>query len=128
MEGSGALSEASAFRSGHNPRFLGSSPTSASLLSEESASTSPSASSIPASCSPSFFSFFLRFYLLIHEKHTQRETETQAKGEAGSMQGARCGTPSQVSRSHPGPKAGAKPLSHPGIPYSETLLKFNKIY
>ena len=38
------------------------------------------------------FLFFLRFYLFIHERHTQREAETQAEGEAGSMQGARCGT------------------------------------
>ena len=44
----------------------------------------------------------------------QREAETQAEGEAGSMQGARLdpGTPGSC----PGPKAGAKPLSHPGIP------------
>ena len=32
------------------------------------------------------------------------------------MQGARCGTRSRDSRIMPGPKAGAKPLSHPGIP------------
>ena len=32
--------------------------------------------------------FFLRFYLFIHERHTQREAQTQAEGEAGSMQGA----------------------------------------
>ena len=38
------------------------------------------------------FLFFKRFYLFIHERHTQREVETQAEGEAGSMQGARCGT------------------------------------
>ena len=36
--------------------------------------------------------FFLRFYLFIHERHTQREAETQAEGEAGSMQGALHGT------------------------------------
>ena len=38
------------------------------------------------------FFFFLRFYLFINERHTwrggERETETQAEGEAGSMQGA----------------------------------------
>ena len=32
--------------------------------------------------------FVFRFYLFIHEKHTQREAETQAEGEAGSMQEA----------------------------------------
>ena len=42
--------------------------------------------------------FFLRFYLSIHERHTQNERErqrgagTQAEGEAGSTQGARLGS------------------------------------
>ena len=31
---------------------------------------------------------FLRFYLFIHERHWEREAETQAEGEAGSMQEA----------------------------------------
>ena len=36
------------------------------------------------------FYVFKRFYLFIHERHTEREreAETQAEGEAGSMQGA----------------------------------------
>ena len=33
-----------------------------------------------------FMYVFLRFYLFIHERH--REVETQAEGEAGSLQGA----------------------------------------
>ena len=33
--------------------------------------------------------------------HREREAETQAEGEAGSMQGARCGTQSRVSRITP---------------------------
>ena len=32
--------------------------------------------------------FVFKFYLFIHERHTQREAQTQAEGEAGSMQGA----------------------------------------
>ena len=49
--------------------------------------------------------------------HTEREAETQAEGEAGSMHrepdvGFDPGSP----ESRPGPKAGAKPLRHPGIP------------
>ena len=44
------------------------------------------------------------------------EAETQAEGEAGSMQGALRGTRSQDSGSHPEPKANTQPLSHPGIP------------
>ena len=48
---------------------------------------------------------------------THREVETQAEGEAGSMHrepnmGFDPGSPG----SRPGPKAGAKPLRHPGIP------------
>ena len=62
------------------------------------------------------FAFF-KVYLFTHERH--RETETQAEGDAGSQQGARCGTPG----SRPGPKAGAKSLSHPGIPSINKSLK-----
>ena len=48
---------------------------------------------------------------------TEREAETQAEGETGSMHwepdmGFDTGSPG----SRPGPKAGAKPLRHPGIP------------
>ena len=48
---------------------------------------------------------------------TEREAETQTKGEAGSMHrdpdvGFDPGSPGL----RPGPKAGAKPLRHPGIP------------
>ena len=47
----------------------------------------------------------------------EREAETQAEGGAGSMHrkpdaGFDPGSPG----SRPGPKAGAKPLRHPGIP------------
>ena len=47
----------------------------------------------------------------------EREAETQTEGEAGSMHrepdvGFDPGSPG----SRPGPKAGAKPLRHPGIP------------
>ena len=48
---------------------------------------------------------------------TEREAETQAEGEAGSMHQEyevrfEPGSPGL----HHGPKAGAKPLCHPGIP------------
>ena len=48
---------------------------------------------------------------------TERGAETQAEGEAGYMDrepdvGFDPGSPG----SRPGPKAGAKPLRHPGIP------------
>ena len=57
---------------------------------------------------------------------TEREAETQAEGEAGSMQEANVGLDSGTPGSRPGPKAGAKPLSHPGIP-SIPILKQNKM-
>ena len=65
------------------------------------------------------FSFFQRFYLFIHERYREREAETQAEGEAGSMQGARCGTPSWVSRITPWAEGSAKPLSHLGCPRTQ---------
>ena len=62
-------------------------------------------------------SFFLNFYLFMIVTERERGTETQAEGEAGSMHrepdvGFDPGSPG----SRPGPKAGAKPLRHPGIP------------
>ena len=60
--------------------------------------------------------FFFFKILFINERHTKREAETQAEGEAGSMQGARCGTRSRIPVSYPEPKADAQPPSHPGVP------------
>ena len=55
--------------------------------------------------------------MIVTEREREREAETQAEGEAGSMHrepdvGFDPGSPG----SPPGPKAGAKPLRHPGIP------------
>ena len=49
-------------------------------------------------------------------RDTRREAETQAEGEAGSMQVARCGAYPGTPGSRPGRKAGTQPLNHPGIP------------
>ena len=47
----------------------------------------------------------------------EKEAETQEEGEAGSMhREPDVGLHPRPPGSHPGPKAGAKPLSHPGIP------------
>ena len=68
----------------------------------------------------------------MRDTEREREAETQSEGEAGSMQGARCWTRSRDSipglnprtpGSRPGPKAGTKPLSHPGIPGKLVLFK-----
>ena len=66
-----------------------------------------------------FFNFYL-FMIVTHrkrEREREREAETQAEVEAGPMHrepdvGFDPGSPG----SRPGPKAGAKPLRHPGIP------------
>ena len=60
------------------------------------------------------FLTFNFFFMIV----TEREAETQAEGEAGYMHrepdvGFDPGSPGSC----PGPKAGAKPLRHPGIPY-----------
>ena len=70
--------------------------------------------------------YFLKI-LFIHERHRERRAETQAEGEAGSMQGARHGTQSRVSRIRPWAEGGTKPLSHPGCP-SIYFLFFQKFY
>ena len=62
------------------------------------------------------FVFFFKIYLFIHKRYTERETETQAEGEASSLWGTRCGTRSQILGSRPEPKADAQPLSHPDVP------------
>ena len=55
------------------------------------------------------------------EREREREAETQVEGEAGSTQGARGGTRSQVSRITPQAAGGAKPLRHRGRPVSKLL-------
>ena len=59
---------------------------------------------------------FFKDFIYSFTRDTERKAETQAEGEAGSSQGARCGTWSPDSGSHPEPKADTQPLSHPGIP------------
>ena len=69
-------------------------------------------------------SFFLIFIDLLSSQR-EREAETQAEGEAGSMHrepdvGFDPGSPG----SRPGPKAGAKLLRHPGIPIYAIIFSF----
>ena len=63
------------------------------------------------------------------ERERGRDTETQAEREAGSMHrepdvGLDPGSPG----SRPGPKAGAKPLGHPGIPTFSSFIHFEFIF
>ena len=73
----------------------------------------------PSACAPPLLKKDF-IYLFID---SQREAETQAEGEAGSMQGTRCGTPSRVSRITPWVEGGAKPLSHSGCPRIFSILR-----
>ena len=69
--------------------------------------------------------FFLKKFLFIYDSHTEREreAETQAEGEAGSMhREPDLGLDPESPGSRPGPKAGAKPLRHPGIPAFAVLM------
>ena len=55
--------------------------------------------------------------MIVTEREREREAETQAEGEAGSMHWEPdVGLDPRSPGSLPGPKAGAKPLRHPGIP------------
>ena len=49
-------------------------------------------------------------------RYTEREAETQAEGEAGSLQEPHVGLNSGTPGSPPEPKADAQPLSRAGIP------------
>ena len=65
-----------------------------------------------------FLTFFLRFYLFMTDRKRERGRDTgRGRGrEAGSMQEARRGTQSGVSRITHQASGGAKPLCHWGCP------------
>ena len=67
--------------------------------------------------------FFKKIFIYDSHREREREAETQAEGEAGSMHrepdvGFDPGSPGL----RPGPKEGAKPLRHPGIPSSGFVI------
>ena len=49
-------------------------------------------------------------------RERQREAETQAKEEQAPCREPNVGLDPGIPGSHPGPKGGTQPLSHPGIP------------
>ena len=60
--------------------------------------------------------FLKRFiYLFMTDTHTERGRDT-SRGEAGSMQGARCGTRSWVSRIMPWAEGRRQTTEPPGLP------------
>ena len=60
-------------------------------------------------------SFFLRFYLFIHERHTERQRHRQREKQAPCRE-PDVGLNPRTPGSCPEPKADTQPLSHPGIP------------
>ena len=73
--------------------------------------------------------FYFIFYLFMIVTHREREAETQAEREAGSMhREPDMGLHPGSLESCPGPKAGAKPLRHPGIPSQGNFKKENYIW
>uniref|UniRef100_A0A8C0LK84 ATP-binding cassette sub-family A member 17-like n=1 Tax=Canis lupus dingo TaxID=286419 RepID=A0A8C0LK84_CANLU len=63
--------------------------------------------------------FFYKKILFIHERHRERSRDT-GRGRSRLLRGGRCSTQSQDPGSHPGPKADAQLLSHPGVPKSNS--------
>ena len=62
-----------------------------------------------------FFFLFLRFYLFIHERHTERGRDRQREKQAPRREldvGFNPGTPGSC----PEPKTDAQPQGHPGVP------------
>ena len=54
-------------------------------------------------------------------RDTQREEESQAEGEAGSLREPNAGLHLRTLGPHPGQKADAQPLNHPGAPPPKSL-------
>ena len=65
-------------------------------------------------------------YLFMRD--TEREAETQAEGETGSMREPDMGLNPGTPGSHPGLKAGIQLLSHPGILNYTDLMMLNLLY
>ena len=62
----------------------------------------------------------------MRDTEREREAETQAEGEAGSVPGARCGTRSQVSRIAPWAKGRRQTAKPPRDPQTSLLLTLIK--
>ena len=67
------------------------------------------------------FLFFLRFYILIHERHGERQRHREREKQFPH------GEPDVglILGGCPEPKADAQPLSHPGIPMSSFFFFFS---
>ena len=67
-----------------------------------------------------FYFIYFILNLFIHERHREKERERQRDRQAPCRE-PNMGLDPVTPGSRPGPKAGAKPLSHPGCPYIASL-------
>ena len=63
-----------------------------------------------------YFLFFLKIYLFMIDREKERERQRHRRKKQASCQEPDEGLDPGTPGSCPGPKAGAEPLSHPGIP------------
>ena len=75
---------------------------------------------------------FFYFFLIIYESHTERERERQRhrqrEKQAPCTESPTWDLIPGLPGSCPGPKAGAKPLGHPGIPVMPVLKEASKLF
>ena len=69
--------------------------------------------------------FLKRFYLFIYERYRKRERGRDTS--RGRSREPDVELDPRTPGSHPGPKAGAKPRSHPGIPRNNLLTCSNQV-
>ena len=65
---------------------------------------------------------FFRFYLFIHERHTERQRPRQREEQVPCRE-PNMGLDPRTLGSRPEPKAGAQPLSHLGVPTCAILME-----
>ena len=66
---------------------------------------------------------FLNIYsFIIYDRHRERETQRHRREKQAPCQEPDAGLDPETPGLCPGPKAGAKPLSHPGIPHGFAFM------
>ena len=66
---------------------------------------------------------FKKYFIHLFMRNTERKTETQAEGEAGSHREPDVGLDPRTPGSQPELKADAQPLSHPHIQINKILKR-----
>ena len=68
------------------------------------------------------YKFFFKYFIYLFMRDTERMAETQAREKQAPCRDPDVGFDPGSPGSRPGPKAGAKPLRHPGIPQFDSFL------